>query len=160
VKHLTVIRHGEAEKQNPRETDNERRLSKGGAAASRRLGELLAEKGNTPGLVIISPAVRARQTAEAVCTAAGIGKERITGMPVLYENDAASIFEMLKGLPEGEDHVFLVGHNPSLTDLVTSLCGTVIPGMKTASAAGLDLNVNSWEAVAPGEASLVFYVTA
>ena len=158
MKYLTIIRHGKAMKQKPREGDIDRPLKKEGVSASYRLGELLAERECLPDVVFTSEAVRARETAENLCKASGVGKEKIIAEPILYNNDAGSILAFLKGLPGNYVQVFIVGHNPSFTELVNTLCGPVIDNMKTAGAACVEFRPGSWQEIIPGEASLKFYI--
>ena len=160
MKYLTVIRHAKTEKQKPDQRDFERRLKKSGLSAARDLGEQLAEKTGTPDAVIASPAKRAVQTAEALCEAAGIDETSISERPVLYENDMTEIMNMLKELSDDVQRVFIVGHNPSVSDLVRELCGPVIESMKTGSAAGVEIDIQSWKDIVPGVGSLGFHMEA
>lgn len=158
MKYLTIIRHGKAKTQKPQESDSDRSLKKEGVSASYRLGELLAERECLPDVVFTSEAVRARETAENLCKALGVGKEKIIAEPVFYNSDIGSILAFLKGLPDSYGHVFFVGHNPTFTELVNTLCGPVIDNMKTAGAACVEFRPGSWQEIIPGEASLKFYV--
>ncbi|MBN1685525.1 MAG: histidine phosphatase family protein [Spirochaetales bacterium] len=158
MKHLTIIRHGRAQQQSQDESDIERPLTEDGVSASCRLGELLAARHCVPDIVLTSEAVRARQTAENVCKAAGVGNEKIFAVAAFYENDLNDIAAVLQDISSNYDHVFVVGHNPSLTELVNALCGPVIETMKTASAAGVELHITSWQEVVSGDATLGFYI--
>lgn len=159
MKHLTVIRHAKTGKQKQGQRDFDRALKKKGVAAAKELGGILVERSGEPDMVITSPANRAVQTTNLLCKAAGIDKKKITEMPLLYENDMPEIMNMLRGLSEEISRVFIVGHNPSVTDLVKELCGPVVDDMKTGSAAGIEIDIASWNDIAPGGASLGFYLT-
>ena len=159
MKYLTIIRHAKAKERKPDEADFDRHLRKKGVSASYRLGELLAEKNCVPDAVFTSPAIRARQTAEGVGKAVGFDELCITELPLLYDNDIAEIARMLKELPDDKKQIFIVGHNPSSTELANFLCGPVIANMKTGSAAVIELNVGSWAEIVPGEGSLDAYIT-
>ncbi len=160
MKSLTIIRHGKTKKQKPNERDFDRHLKQDGVSASHRLGELLSQSGCVADLVITSPAVRARQTAEALCNGAGISPETIIEEPVLYENDTSLITGMLREISDEKNAVFIVGHNPSFTELTNTLCGRVIENMQTASAACIELPVNSWSKINSGDAVLKSYISA
>jgi len=68
---LILLRHGKAEDRHP-EGDRFRALVEKGYVQARRGGELLKAANGVPDIVLTSPLVRARQTAEAFCEAAGI----------------------------------------------------------------------------------------
>jgi phosphohistidine phosphatase len=159
VKHLVVIRHAKPEEQAPDQRDFDRRLTKKGISDSRRLGELLAGRKLQPDAVFTSPAKRAVETAEGICKSADIDGKQVEEIPLLYENDEIEILNMIRGLSDGEDCVYIVGHNPSFSELVRALCGPVIDGMKTGSAAGIEIPVDSWNNIAPGGGTLGFYIT-
>jgi phosphohistidine phosphatase len=159
LKHLTVIRHAKTKKQKQGQRDFDRSLKKEGVAAAERLGELLAQQTGTPDLFLTSPAKRALQTTDGICKTAHIDAERITEIPVLYENDATSILYMLKDLSDDTSRVFIVGHNPSFGELVQELCNPDFEGMKTGSAVSIEFSIDSWKDIAPDNASLQFYIT-
>lgn len=157
MKYLTVIRHARAENPGPSEDDSSRRLTEGGVAAAFRLGQELAGKNLMPDLVVISPAVRARETAEQVCSFITGGFDTEI-MPLLYTGDEQDTFEALKKLPDTKHHVFLIGHNPTFTDLINLLCGPIIENMTTGSAGCIKTPTAAWAELTRGEASLEFYI--
>ena len=98
---LILWRHADAEDGSP---DLARRLTKKGRKQAERVAEWLAEHLPKDYVLISSPAVRARETAEA------LGKPRI----VEALAPGASVKEILQtaGWPNGEATVVLVGHQP------------------------------------------------
>ena len=68
---LILIRHGKAEASHP-QGDGARALVDKGREQARRAGRLLRAAGLAPEIVLTSPLVRAVQTANEVCQAAGI----------------------------------------------------------------------------------------
>src|SRR4029450_4551837 len=67
-----LVRHAEAE---PGEPDELRTLSPHGRWQAKEVGEGFARRGRRPGAVLPIPLLRARQTAEAIATEAGIAAE-------------------------------------------------------------------------------------
>ena len=159
MKYLTVIRHAKTKNQQPGQRDFERALKKEGFKAARKLGEMLKKQGRMPDTVITSPARRAVETTETVCAAAGIDYTIVSEEPLIYDNDLTGILGMISGIPDDSAHAYIVGHNPSFSELVVELCGPVIEGMKTGSAAGIEIDVVSWKDIASGKGSLGFYIT-
>ncbi len=93
-----------------------------------------------PDVIITSPAVRARDTADAF-RKAGKYDVRIEREPVLYESSFNKIMHILQA--RTEHAVMLVGHNPSMEDLVVTLTGTELRFV-TAAFAWIELPIQKW----------------
>ncbi len=112
---LFILRHGTAEDGNPL-GDFHRALTSKGRAQSRAAGKLLAAAELLPQVVLCSPLVRARQTAEEFCDAAGLPG------PVCesWLSSGSRPETMLQGLTGQRDfkRVLIVGHEPDLSTLI------------------------------------------
>jgi phosphohistidine phosphatase len=111
--------------------DDLRPLSAKGRRQAARLGELLAEMGFAPDVVLTSPLLRARETAEAVADSLAVRVQRdsrLGGRLDLAVLDAI--------LSDAGDPVrpLLVGHDPDFSELVSELVGAPIPMRKGALA--------------------------
>jgi phosphohistidine phosphatase len=118
---LILWRHAEAVEGGP---DLERALTAKGERQARRMAELLAPRLPKAARILVSPAVRTRQTAEAL------------GRPFRIEPaiaPEASVEALLQaaGWPDGEGCVLVVGHQPTL--------GQVAARLLTGCDAGLSL---------------------
>jgi phosphohistidine phosphatase len=123
-----LIRHGHAEKGEP---DATRPLSDRGRDEARALGERLANHATPPRLVLTSPLLRARQTAEAVAQATGAEMrvdERLA--PGATEEHFRNVLE------DATDAVAVVGHQPDCSLFATALTGND-PGFSTGGFAEL-----------------------
>ncbi len=125
-------------------------------------GELL------PTLVLCSPAVRARETAEIVMPA--LPEARLQFEEVLYDEDADGVVEWLRQLDPVESRLMVVGHNPTLHEICLLLAEPVYceelesAGLPTAGLVRLDVPlpppeagasaVRSWKALSPGVAGI------
>jgi len=121
---LYVIRHADAVALGEQGVtkDGDRPLSEVGAAQAKAIGTGLAAKGFRPGLILSSPLVRARQTAD------GIQRQFAQDPPVVQEADEAApgvkpkrLARYLRGL--SADAVALVGHQPDLGEWAAWLIG-------------------------------------
>ena len=115
--------------------DADRPLSAKGRRQAARLGALLSAAGFSPDALISSPKLRARQTADAVGSALGVGvaiDARLGGSLDL------AIVERI--LAEAGDPLrpMLVGHDPDLSWLVSELSGTSLQ-MKKGALARVDV---------------------
>lgn len=103
-------------------SDFERPLSKRGYADSERIGEELNRLNWKPEKIISSPALRASQTCQAYCDAIKFPHAEIDWEKDFYAAYTVTLLHTITSLDEGIQSVMLVGHNPSMEDLLLHLC--------------------------------------
>jgi phosphohistidine phosphatase len=127
-----LVRHAHAEKGEP---DASRQLSERGRDEASALARQLAGHDSRPGLVITSPLVRARQTAEAIADEVGaelrVDERLAPGATLLVVREA--IQEV-----DGDGPVAVVGHQPDLSEVAFELTGQD-PGFPTGGVAEIEL---------------------
>jgi phosphohistidine phosphatase len=128
---LFLVRHAHAEKGEP---DALRPLSERGRLEARALGEGLAAHATPPRLVLVSPLLRARQTAEAVAQATG-AELRVDDRLAPGATDE----HFRRALDGATDPVALVGHQPDCSLFATSVTGRD-PGFPTGGFAEIELD--------------------
>lgn len=143
MKTLLLLRHGKSRWKDASLPDFERPLSGRGRKASTRMGRLLRSEGLLPERIVSSPAVRSRKTALRVARRCGYTRG-IELQPELYHATAATICEVLGSLWKDPGTVLLVGHNPGLEELLSTLTGCDEP-LPTAALAQLAVPVDSWQ---------------
>jgi phosphohistidine phosphatase len=117
VRHAFAGQHGD-----PRYPDDSLRpLTKKGCKRFRRLVKKLSRAGVAPSIVVTSPFVRCRQTADLLC-------ERIAPRPDLIQLDdlkPGSNLESLVSWSNGQDveELAWVGHSPDVEHLAGALLG-------------------------------------
>jgi phosphohistidine phosphatase len=160
---VILLRHGKSSWSDSTLADIDRPLAPRGERASRKLAKYIRRKRIRPALVLCSPALRTRQTLEAV--EASLGKRCVVEIvPQLYAASEHELLERLQALPEPARSVMLIGHNPGLQDLALVLAsrGPYLPQLEekfpTGALATLVVRSASWSALGPGEAELVDYV--
>ena len=123
MKRLLVLRHAKSSWADNALDDRRRPLNDRGRRDAPLVGEWLRERALVPDLIVTSDAVRARETAAAVATAAGYTRE-IVMEPSLYHATPADAIAVLKSIGnQAAEAVLIVGHNPGLEDLVSRLSG-------------------------------------
>lgn len=140
---LYVLRHGSAvEPERWRGVDEQRPLTDEGREEMRLVARGLKWLGVEPDIVLTSPYLRARQTAEPVAGALGVAiapaPELVPGCD-LDRFCAALAGSAVSRQPKG---VLVVGHEPDLSTVVGLLVGSMGPArieMKKASCARVDL---------------------
>jgi phosphohistidine phosphatase len=119
---LFLLRHGIALPHGtPGLSDDERPLTSKGERRVRQVGRGLRRLDLPIDRIVTSPLPRARRTAEIVADALGMDDRWEIDDALRPECDAASIRDWLRG--RSESGLMLVGHNPSLTDLIGLLVG-------------------------------------
>ena len=133
-------------------SDFERPLNKRGLKAAPFMGELMRSRGYIPQVVISSPAMRARQTAE-MAVAAGEFGDIIQFEPRIYESSPQTLLNLAGQIDDQFSAAMLVGHNPGMESFVRILTGDS-ESMPTAALAVIELNIDSWADIHPGAGTL------
>jgi phosphohistidine phosphatase len=108
---IVVMRHAKAEQLGP--TDLERELSPRGREDAAASGSWLAEQQITPDHVLVSAAVRTRQTWETVAKAAGWSLEPNFDQG-LYAAGPDTTFDLVRDTPDEARALLVIGHNPTI----------------------------------------------
>ncbi|MCU0512517.1 MAG: phosphohistidine phosphatase SixA [Anaerolineae bacterium] len=130
---LYFMRHGEASQDAA--TDELRPLTEKGAQRVHSGGQALAKIQVTLDYIYASPRVRAQQTAAIM---AGYFKPAVETRPELNFDFSLDLLRRLLLDKDEEAHVLLVGHNPSMSEVVQAVSGAAV-NMKVGSIARVDL---------------------
>ncbi|HRO42867.1 MAG TPA: histidine phosphatase family protein [Flavipsychrobacter sp.] len=120
-RNIVLIRHAKSSWTNPLHSDFERTLNERGEYDAPMMGERLKKLNLRPDLIISSSAKRAKQTAKRIAAAIGFDKEKIKLEDKLYHCIPAVFGEMIVSLDDSLQTVFIVAHNPGITDFVNEL---------------------------------------
>ena len=155
MKTLLILRHGKSSWSSPDLGDHDRPLKGRGRRDSTRMGEELLARDLVPDLILSSTARRARSTARRAAEAAGCA-DRITETRELY---LTGVEHQLRTIAAhaGDEHqrVMVVGHNPTLEDMVERLTGEE-ERVTTANLARIDLDIESWRRLPDARGELRF----
>ena len=144
MKTLVIVRHAKSSWKDASIEDRERPLNKRGERDAPRMGRRLADLVGTPDLIVSSPAARALATARIVADAVGYPVERIRADERIYEAGPARILDVVRGFDDEQDLVFLVGHNPGLTDFVNEVSHPRVENVPTCGVVELRLATGRW----------------
>ncbi|WP_036326708.1 SixA phosphatase family protein [Microbispora sp. ATCC PTA-5024] len=143
---LVVVRHAKAGHE-PGLSDPERPLTGRGERDAREAGEHIRKL--RPALVLASPSVRTRRTAELLGLDAPVEIERD-----IYEAFPDDLLGLLRRTDPGVGSLVLVGHNPGVHELVASLTGERVDGFPPGAFAVIEL-AGPWEEAGAGSGRLV-----
>jgi len=143
MKTLLILRHAKSSWNYPELSDYDRPLNKRGKRDAPRMGKFLREQKLTPDRILTSSAKRARRTASKVAKACGYGG-KVKKLDIFYDAVVGVYFETLQALPKKYERVMVVGHNPTMEQLVNYLTGE-FGRMPTAALAHIELPIQHWE---------------
>lgn len=118
-----VLRHAIAEDAGPGQADSERRLTDQGRDRLRLVVRKAIGAGMDPAVVLTSPYVRARQTAEILLEELDRPCDLITTANLTPNADVAGLWQELREYSRLSP-VIVVGHNPQLSEFVSVLIGS------------------------------------
>lgn len=120
---IYFLRHAEAE--DCADSDFKRKLTAKGLEQADKVGKFCARLGLLPDIVLTSPVIRARQTAEITC-------KRLNDPPLTVEPwiacgmSAASCLGELRGF-EQYSNVMIIGHEPDFSETISVMIGLPKP---------------------------------
>ena len=140
---LYIVRHGIAiDREDPKSPpDPQRFLTEEGIDKTKQVAKGVAALGIDPDLLITSPYIRAKQTAEIFASVLDYTKQKIRETDLLLPGAEPTLF--YKELAKDKDSavVFCFGHAPQLDDLIATALGSKhhVTSLKKSGIAALEL---------------------
>ena len=178
MRRLMLLRHAKTEHDAPSGQDHDRRLDDRGRLDAAAMGAWIGRHPPLPDTVLVSTAVRARQTWE-IAEQAMQDAIRERGAPPqddwqvetladIYGAEPAQLLQIVR-MAEATDpgQLLVVGHNPGLHELALMLTGggdaaamkVIEDNMPTAGLAILDFAIDDWSEVAFRGGKLVHFTS-
>jgi len=156
---LTLLRHAKSSWDDAGMRDRDRPLNERGERDAPAMGRRLAKRGARPTLILTSPAVRARRTAQIVAREIGYPQEFIQREDDLYLASPDGIVDVVARQDSSFRDLVICGHNPGLTELANRLTGAGIDNVPTTGVVVIGLELASWSDLdgATGELLLFDY---
>ena len=158
MKRLILLRHAKSSWSEDGLADSERPLSGRGERDAPRMGARLRQRGIRLGLVLSSPALRARRTATLVARALEYPDDAIRLDPTLYLATPEEILAVVAEQADAVDCLLVVGHNPGLTELTNLLVPELeLANLPTAGTVVVDCVTERWADVRSAQRRLVYF---
>jgi len=155
MKKLSIVRHAKSNWEYPELSDCERPLLNKGIKRTLALCNYLTEHHIIPDKIVSSTAVRANETAVLIKDAMKWDLT-IEENKNFYPGFVADLLEEIKKTPENINHLMIVGHNPSLTDLANQLVGKqVTEWLPTSGMISIEFKMDAWNELANTAGKLV-----
>ena len=174
MRRLMLLRHAKTEHDAPSGHDHDRRLDERGRLDAAAIGTWIGRHPPFPDTVLISTAVRARQTWEIAREAL---KDAVRDKPPqphvelldeIYGAEPAQLLQIVRMAEVSDpERLMLVGHNPGMHELALMLAGSgeaaakksLQDNLPTAGLAILDFAIDDWSEVAFRRGKLVRFTS-
>lgn len=155
MKQILLMRHGKSDWSNPELEDFDRPLKKRGRKDSAMMGKLLNEKKQLPGVVLCSTAARAKETLARLQKSITLDAD-ILYYDTFYYEGIEAIINALGKLPDKVNRAMVIGHNPTMENLVMRVFNLEHKEIKmpTAAIAFISNNTSSWKTLQWKESKL------
>lgn len=150
MKQLLLLRHGEASFSAGLDID--RQLTLKGKEKLTRIGESLAKNAHIVDLMYCSDAARTQETAAIIKKYISIKEELITRE--IYNADLDTLLELIENMDESVETCLLVGHNPTISLLLSHICNSNYIGMQPGMIARIEFEVPHWRMIGHGMGTL------
>lgn len=153
---LYLLRHAKSSWDDASQPDFERPLANRGREACALIGEFIEEKGIDFDLVVVSTAVRTRETIELVKERAKFRGE-VRYDERIYGATVSQLLEIVSQIDNDRESVLLVGHNPGIEDLLALLTGEH-QRVTTANFAKIKLEATKWSGTLANKGTLEWII--
>src|SRR6478609_9764143 len=130
-KRIYFLRHAKSDSSIAGQRDIERELNSRGHNDAPKMGNLLVERGVKPELIIASPSMRTRQTAEYISEQLKYNEDQIEWNEEIYEASARTLLNVITQIDDKYNTVMLIGHNPGFSYIAEYLTKEVLGNIPT-----------------------------
>ena len=151
MKTLRLLRHAKSSWDDPGVDDRERGLNRRGLRDAPRMGTALSAR-LQPTAIAVSGARRARMTLAGLIEGwPALGGLDHTVDEDLYTFSGEALCRWISEQPDAVDPLFVIGHNPAITDAINWLLGdSRFDNIPTAGFVELQLAIPQWRMLAGG----------
>ncbi|MDD2799291.1 MAG: histidine phosphatase family protein [Bacteroidales bacterium] len=157
---LVLIRHAKAESAEQGVNDFNRKLTDGGKSDAAKMASLLKKQNINPQLLICSSAKRAYQTCAIFAGQFSIESKEIVKKNRLYDEiDVPELKQLLTEEAQTRGTVFVVGHNPTLANLIGELTTDFDGHLPTSGVAVIKFNIDNWDELGVEKGEMKLFAT-
>lgn len=155
MKKLYIIRHAKSGLKNSGLDDFERPLSKRGKKDAPFMGSMLKNRGVLPDIIISSPALRAKSTAQIVAKEIGFVKSIVYNND-MYKASVEELYNIVTGISDKNHSAMLFGHNPELNMLVENLVN-FNENIPTCGVLEIEFDCKKWSEISSENSKLISF---
>ena len=143
MKRLILVRHAKSSLNQPLVSDHDRILNQSGKNDAKLIGQYLYNNHYFPSYIISSSATRTLETAQIIIKQIDF-KSNIEKQSLIYRASMLEILNLIYNIDNQYESIMLVGHNPTITELINHIANIRIDYVPTCGIAVVDFNV-TWE---------------
>lgn len=155
MKKLYIIRHAKSSWKDMALDDFDRPLNKRGKRDAPLMGSILKNKNISPDMIISSPTLRAKTTAEIIAKKVNYSKEIVFDKSI-YEATPTKLHKILRKTDDKVCTLFLFGHNPGLNMLAEDYT-EFYENIVTCGIVEIEFNCDKWAEIGPKNARLISF---
>ncbi len=156
MKKVYLIRHAKSDWKKSVE-DFQRPLNKRGKKDAELMANRLKNFDIKPDVIYSSPAKRAKSTAKIMAKILNYPKDEIIYKKELYESSLEDYLNLIKSIGDNFQNLFIIGHNPTITEAGEYLSGTILTNMPTCSIVCIEFETDSFADIRQGKLSFFDY---
>ncbi|MBU0721209.1 histidine phosphatase family protein [bacterium] len=155
MKKLYIIRHAKSSWKDKKLGDFERPLNKRGMLDAPFMGNLLKSRGVIPDIILLSPALRTKTTAEMIANTLKFTKSIVMNKDI-YEAGANTLHKIVTKIDDKNETAFLIGHNPGLNMLAERYVD-MYDNIPTCGIVEIEFDCESWRQISPENAKFISF---
>jgi len=132
-------------------------LTKKGRKNIETIGSYLKLKGISPDIILASCALRAQETADLLAEKLEFDGS-IAYLRELYFTDTEVLQELLSIQEDEVNTIFLIGHNPQVTDMANQLIDEHISKIPTMGVVAINFDIENWSEIDEVKGELDFFI--
>jgi len=121
------------------------------------MANVLKKKGIKPDLIYSSTAERALEFAKVIAEILDFKKKKIVSTKDLYMADVKEMLGILRSVEDSAKTVFMVSHNPYITEFANSLCNYNLDNIPTSGVFCIEFDVKKWKDIDLGKGKFVSF---
>ena len=158
MKTLYLIRDAKSDWSVPGESDMERDITKKGLKHINTMASYLTLRGIKPDVILSSCALRAQETTNILAS-----NMKFTGLKYYLQELYLSPPELIKEIIMAQDdkfsEMFIIGHNPQLSELVFILSAEHIAKMPSLAIVAIKFDIQEWSELEDKQGEIEFFIT-
>ena len=142
---LILVRHAKSDLNQPLVSDHERILNQSGKNEAKLIGQYLSNNQYIPSHIISSAATRTLETANIIIKQLKF-KNNIETQSLIYSDSFLNILNLINNIDNKYQCVMIVGHNPTIMQLINHMTNVRIDHMPTCGTGIIDFKIN-WDSI-------------
>lgn len=157
MKKIYLIRHAKSSWKDETLEDFSRPLNARGKRDVVFMGQRLHLFDVLPDAIYSSSAKRAEKTAKELAKAVLFDKKKIIFTKSLYDCSFETYLALIRQMDDTDQSVFIIGHNPTITEVGERLSGAILTNIPTCAIVCLQFDVERFQEIQEESGKILFF---